>query len=116
MRQKGEVLLPIIILLVGLVGYLIYQKSQPTIRPPINPLEYPALQGDLHYTSPTPTNTQSEEVVNNYCEVDDDCELWMCAGCVSKEWAKTAPPDLPCATYAKYSGCNCLEGVCVEVK
>ncbi len=53
---------------------------------------------------------------SKFCKFDDDCILWMCAGCVNKKWAKTAPGDLPCATYAAYSGCKCIDNQCIEIK
>jgi hypothetical protein len=64
----------------------------------------------------TTIKTEVSEKSNNTCETSNDCELWMCAGCVNKEWAETAPPDLPCANFADYSDCECMNDKCVEVK
>lgn len=49
------------------------------------------------------------------CATDDDCVLWMCAGPLNKEYAKTLPPDLPCATYNGYE-VGCIARKCTAVK
>jgi hypothetical protein len=67
--------------------------------------------------STIPKPSEQNNVNNsNLCELDSDCVLWICAGCLNKEWAKTAPPDLPCRTYSDYSGCKCVNRRCEEVK
>lgn len=62
-------------------------------------------------TTTTNTNTSTD---NKYCAQDSDCGLLMCGGCFSKEYLKTAPADLPCATYNGYS-CQCVKNRCLEI-
>ena len=50
------------------------------------------------------------------CITTDDCVLWMCAGCLNKEWAKKAPPDLPCTNYIDGYSCQCINNKCTEIK
>lgn len=52
---------------------------------------------------------------NKYCNTDEDCVLWLCTGCVNKEWAKTAPSEPPCARYEGYR-CQCVNNKCIEIK
>jgi hypothetical protein len=89
----------LLILITGTIFYY-YEKQ---ISPP------------KHQRDPTPTTKQ---INNNFksCKKKEDCVLFLCAGCVNTEWAKTAPPDLPCATYVGYSGCGCVNNTCTEVK
>lgn len=51
----------------------------------------------------------------NFCQTTEDCVLWICAGCLNKDYAKTAPPDLPCRMYEGYF-CQCINNQCVEKK
>ena len=51
---------------------------------------------------------------NEFCNADDDCGLLLCSGCFSKEFLKTAPPDLPCTAYVGYS-CKCTENKCTAI-
>lgn len=62
------------------------------------------------------SETNDPSKINNDCRTDSDCTLWLCTGCVNKEWSKTAAPEPPCATYADYSGCRCIDNKCVEIK
>ena len=52
---------------------------------------------------------------NKFCNNDADCGLLLCSGCFSKEFLKTAPPDLPCINYEGYH-CECNENKCAEIK
>ncbi len=52
---------------------------------------------------------------NKFCNTNDDCWLLLCGGCFSKEFLKTAPPDLPCIQYEGYH-CECIENKCGEIK
>src|SRR3989338_6889262 len=49
------------------------------------------------------------------CNTDNDCVLWLCAGALNKQWAKSAPPDLPCMMYQGYTA-QCIEQKCTAVK
>ena len=49
------------------------------------------------------------------CNTDNDCVLWLCAGALNKQWAKSAPPDLPCMMYQGYTA-KCIEQKCTAVK
>ncbi|MBI4426780.1 MAG: hypothetical protein HY567_04335 [Candidatus Kerfeldbacteria bacterium] len=55
-------------------------------------------------------NTNSS-VGNKYCQRDEDCGLLICSGCFSKDFLKTAPPDLACRTYEGYT-CRCVNQRC----
>ena len=58
----------------------------------------------------------NSEASTNSCNADDDCVLWICSGtAVNKEWAKSAPPDLPCATYYGYRAI-CVQNKCIRVR
>lgn len=62
-----------------------------------------------------PEDTVIKKDAKTFCERDSDCVLWLCAGALNKEWAKTAPPDLPCATYAGYTA-QCVQQKCTAIK
>lgn len=49
------------------------------------------------------------------CEINADCTVLLCSGAVNKEWAKNAPPDLPCAQYEGYIA-QCTEQKCTAIK
>ena len=49
------------------------------------------------------------------CNTDNDCVLWLCAGALNKQWAKSAPPDSPCMMYQGYTA-QCIEQKCTAVK
>lgn len=61
-------------------------------------------------SEPTNVNTSGKS-----CSVDEDCGLLICSGCFSKEYLKTAPPDLACRAYEGYR-CICSAGTCTETK
>ena len=49
------------------------------------------------------------------CKANADCVLLLCSGARNKEWAKSAPPDLPCARYEGYTA-QCVEQKCTAIK
>ena len=59
----------------------------------------------------TSTNLTKDE-----CKKDDDCVLWICSGCLNKEWAsKVGVPDLPCRAH-EGDVCSCESNKCVGHK
>lgn len=64
--------------------------------------------------SPSPTNNLKTYNNSRSCLQDSDCTLFICSGCFNKEWAKTAPPDLPCMAYQGYN-CKCSNKICTTV-
>ena len=61
-------------------------------------------------------STTAESVSEKtFCDASSDCVLWLCAGPLNKEYAKTLPPDLPCAMYDGYS-VSCIDHDCSAVR
>jgi len=76
-RQKGFVLLPVIIIIVllGTLGYFAYQNTQ-----------IKNSKTNLPTSSPT-TETSVCVKENNCCDKDDDCEyFWYTGGCQTPEY------------------------------
>jgi len=79
MRQKGVVLLPIIIILImlGVVSYFIYQNTQ-------------LKNGKINIPTRSPTTGTSACVKeNDCCNENNDCEyFWYTGGCQTPEYVK----------------------------
>mgnify|MGYP001559614973 CR=1 FL=1 len=50
-----------------------------------------------------------------YCESDNDCTIMLCMGPANKEWARSSPPEPPCAQYYGYTAL-CIAKKCTAIK
>ena len=101
--MKNNLLIGTIVVAIIIGGYFVFQNFS-TTTPTTNTTQ----EQQLQVNQPTDINSK-------FCNTDDDCGLLICSGCFSKEFLKTAPPDLPCMRYERYS-CECVENICTEVE
>lgn len=113
--MKNNFLIGIIIVAVIIGGYFIYQNFSATPSA-TNTQQEKRLQIETSGVKKTDSKfEQQENLDSKFCNIDDECGLLICSGCFSKEFLKTAPPDLPCRRYEGYS-CECINNKCTEVK
>jgi hypothetical protein len=113
--MKNNLLIGIIVVAIIVGGYFVFQNFSTTSRT-TNTSQEQQLQIETSDEEITGSEVdQPSDLNSKFCNIDDDCGLLICGGCFSKEFLKTAPPDLPCRQYEDYH-CECIENKCTEVE
>ena len=113
--MKNYFLIGLIVVVIIIAGYFVNQNFS-TESSAINTKPEQQLQIETSDEKRTDFEVeQQEDLDSKFCNTDDDCGLLICNGFFSKEFLKTAPPDLPCIQYEGYS-CECINQRCTEIK
>ncbi|MBM4401894.1 MAG: hypothetical protein FJ044_01465 [Candidatus Cloacimonetes bacterium] len=113
--MKNNLLIWLIVIAIIIAGYFVFQNFS-TNKSATNTTQEQQLQiGNYNEEITDSEVAQQSDINSKFCNTDDDCGLLICSGCFSKEFLKTAPPDLPCRQYEGYS-CECVENKCTEVE